>query len=474
MTRSNSHIFKRPHGFGVLMRLMDVAVLAAAAQLASYLRFDSLLHTTDHIHTVLLCLCCALAFFMFPQSGVYTSWRGRFVSSMLGRLAASWAAVLLIGLLISFLFHYAGQVSRLWLGYWYVTGTVLLVGYRAAAYFLLRRLRSYGFNTKRVVIVGYGQTGQEIHKRARQQEHSGYQVAAIYVDGQDHEAPDLSLLTGVDRVQTLDDIHGYAMSNRIDEIWITLPVSASSQLHELQYMLRNALVDVRWVPDMLGLQMLSSSMVEFLGLPTVDLNRPVSDGLGGMCKHFLDKLFAATVLIMLSPLFLVIAAGIKYASPGPVFFKQARLGLNGKKFMVYKFRSMKVHQEHQQVTQATQHDPRITRIGQFLRRTSLDELPQFINVLIGDMSVVGPRPHAIQHNQMYEEILELYMARHRVKPGITGWAQIHGLRGETDTVDKMERRVEFDLHYIRNWSLLMDLRIVVWTAFKGWTGKNAY
>lgn len=142
--------------------------------------------------------------------------------------------------------------------------------------------------------------------------------------------------------------------------------------------------------------------------------------------------------------------------------------------MVYKFRSMNLHQEHQQLTQATQHDPRITRVGQFLRRTSLDELPQFINVLIGDMSVVGPRPHAMQHNLMYEELLELYMVRHRVKPGITGWAQIHGLRGETDTLDKMEKRVQFDLHYIRNWSLLMDFRIVAWTMFKGWTGKNAY
>jgi len=135
---------------------------------------------------------------------------------------------------------------------------------------------------------------------------------------------------------------------------------------------------------------------------------------------------------------------------------------------------MKVHQEHDTVTQATQHDPRITRIGQFIRRTSLDELPQFINVLKGDMSVVGPRPHALQHNEMYKDLLELYMLRHRVKPGITGWAQIHGYRGETDTVDKMAKRVQFDLHYIRNWSLWMDLQIIVWTAFKGWTGKNAY
>jgi putative colanic acid biosynthesis UDP-glucose lipid carrier transferase len=157
-----------------------------------------------------------------------------------------------------------------------------------------------------------------------------------------------------------------------------------------------------------------------------------------------------------------------------VLFRQPRLGLNGREFKVYKFRTMKVHQEQNTVTQATKNDPRITPIGGFLRRTSLDELPQFINVLLGDMSVVGPRPHALQHNEMYKDLLETYMLRHRVKPGITGWAQIHGHRGETDTVDKMARRVEFDLHYIQHWSLWMDVRIIIWTAFKGWTGKNAY
>ncbi|MGZ5780946.1 MAG: sugar transferase, partial [Burkholderiaceae bacterium] len=158
-------------------------------------------------------------------------------------------------------------------------------------------------------------------------------------------------------------------------------------------------------------------------------------------------------------------------------FKQPRHGLNGKKFDVYKFRSMNVHQENvtnSAVTQAKKNDTRTTKFGRFLRRTSLDELPQFINVLWGDMSIVGPRPHALQHNEMYKDMLELYMLRHRVKPGITGWAQIHGYRGETDTIDKMEKRVQFDLYYIKNWSLWMDVRIILWTAIKGWTGNNAY
>jgi putative colanic acid biosynthesis UDP-glucose lipid carrier transferase len=157
-----------------------------------------------------------------------------------------------------------------------------------------------------------------------------------------------------------------------------------------------------------------------------------------------------------------------------VFFRQPRHGLNGRKFNVYKFRTMKLHNESGTLTQATQNDPRITPLGHFLRRTSLDELPQFFNVLIGDMSVVGPRPHALQHNDLYKNQVETYMLRHRVKPGITGWAQIHGYRGETDTLDKMAKRVQFDLYYIKHWSLWMDLQIILWTAFRGWTGNNAY
>jgi putative colanic acid biosysnthesis UDP-glucose lipid carrier transferase len=228
------------------------------------------------------------------------------------------------------------------------------------------------------------------------------------------------------------------------------------------------------VPDTMSMQILSNKFINFLGLPAVELNQPVSGGVGGIAKDLFDKVFAIVALILLVPLFIVIACCIRFSSPGPIFFKQPRLGLNGKKFNVYKFRTMKLHEENGVVRQATQNDPRITPIGGFLRRTSLDELPQFFNVLLGDMSVVGPRPHALQHNDLYKDKLEMYMLRHRVKPGITGWAQIHGYRGETDTVDKMAKRVQFDLHYIQNWSLWMDVKIIVWTAFKGWTGNNAY
>jgi putative colanic acid biosynthesis UDP-glucose lipid carrier transferase len=450
---------------------MDVLALETAGILASFIHFNGPLSEAAPIHSVMLHFCSALAFLLFGQFELYNSWRGRSMPEMLLRLAASWGLVLLIGLFFSFLIHHVGHVSRLWLFYWYTSGVALLILYRIVVYFGLRYLRTKGLNTKRVVIVGYGHTGQEMHRRAIYQDWAGYEVRAVHADPNDAaRIRDPAIV----RINTLEEIPDFVVKNEINEIWITLPVVASPKLQELQYLLRNALVDIRWVPDILGLQMLSNRVGDFLGFPAVDLNQPISSGLQGILKDTFDKVFSTVALILLLPLFIVIAIMIKKTSPGPVFFKQPRMGLNGKKFEVYKFRTMKVHQEHGTVTQATKNDPRITSIGGFLRRTSLDELPQFINVLQGDMSVVGPRPHAMQHNEMYKDLLDVYMLRHRVKPGITGWAQIHGHRGETDTVDKMAKRVQFDLHYIQNWSLWMDIQIIVWTAFKGWTGKNAY
>jgi len=453
------------------MRLLDVAALEVAGALAGLIHFHMPLVETAPIHTVLLHLCSALAFLLFPQFHLYGSWRGRALPDMFVRLAGSWAVVLLVGLFFSFLIHHVGNVSRLWLFYWYASGVTILVVYRILAYFVLRLMRTKGMNSKRVLLVGYGNTGQEMHRRALALDWAGYDVKAVHADPADARK---LIDPSVDRINDLRAIPDYVISHHIREIWITLPLTASPKLQELRYLLRNALVDIRWVPDILGLQLLSNKMSNFLGFPVVDLNQPISSGLNGIIKEVFDRIFATVALILLIPLFIVISILIKLSSPGPVFFSQPRLGLNGKPFRCYKFRSMKVHQEHNKVTQASKDDPRITPIGRFLRRTSLDELPQFFNVLLGDMSVVGPRPHAIEHNEMYKNQLEIYMLRHRVKPGITGWAQIHGLRGETDTVDKMAKRVQFDLDYIQNWSLWMDIRIIVWTAFKGWTGKNAY
>jgi putative colanic acid biosynthesis UDP-glucose lipid carrier transferase len=206
----------------------------------------------------------------------------------------------------------------------------------------------------------------------------------------------------------------------------------------------------------------------------MDLNCMKPSAASHIEKYLFDKLFSLAALVLFAPLMLLIIAAIKLDSRGPVFFVQPRIGLNGRQFNVLKFRSMHRHDPGATLRQAARQDARVTRVGRFLRRTSLDELPQFINVLLGDMSVVGPRPHAVSHTEMYSQQLDVYMVRHRAKPGITGWAQINGARGETDTLDKMMRRVQFDLYYIQHWSLWMDIRIVLWTACKGWTGNNVY
>jgi putative colanic acid biosynthesis UDP-glucose lipid carrier transferase len=456
------------------LRIIDISVIALAGKLAGFIRFSIALEDAGPIHLVLLYFCCVFALLVFNEFGLYKSWRGRSIPALYFRLAAVWGLVLLIGLFFSFLINHVGELSRLWLFYWFLIGAGMLIMVRFMLYSALRLLRTKGLNSKRVVIAGYGPIGQEIHRRALRQDWFGYEVKAVQADSEDAQHIDTSRVT---YLQNIEDIPEFVVNNNVDEIWIALSTSATSQLQQLQYLLRNALVDIRWIPDTLGIQMLSKRVVDFMGFPAVDLNQPVSSGFNGIAKELFDKLLSLIVLISLSPLLLVIAIGIKLTSPGPVFFMQPRHGLNGKKFNVYKFRSMNLHQENvtlDTVTQAKKDDPRLTRFGQFLRKNSLDELPQFINVLMGDMSIVGPRPHALQHNEMYKDRLDLYMLRHRVKPGITGWAQIHGYRGETDTLDKMEKRVQFDLYYIRHWSLWMDIRIILWTAIKGWTGTNAY
>ncbi len=332
------------------------------------------------------------------------------------------------------------------------------------------RWRERRVNPRRVIIVGYGDTGRELHRRARQRHDGNYRIVATCDDS--GAAP---LDARIDALASVDQIAQAVERHCAHEVWIALPLSASARLPALKRQLGNALVDIRWIPDMAALHMLSPRAGDLLGLPAIELNRPAAGGIAQLGKELFDRLFAAAALLALSPLLLAIAIAIKCTSPGPVLFSQPRIGLNGSPFRVLKFRSMHLHDESDgRLTQARRDDPRVTPLGRVLRRTSLDELPQFFNVLMGEMSVVGPRPHALQHNDLYKDKLAMYMQRHRVKPGITGWAQINGCRGETDSLEKMARRIELDLDYIRHWSFWMDLKIVAWTALRGWSGANAY
>ena len=451
------------------LRLADVLALNMAGQLAAWLCFGKTLLNAPPVHIVVLYFCCCLSFLLLPHAAYAGAGRELTVAAL--RLAAAWGGVLLIGLLFGKLIHVVGTPSLLWLVYWFLMGMLTLAIGRALAYGALYYLCKRGLHGRRVLLLGYGPTGREMHRRAQQQPWLGYQVLAIQSDPAD---PQEALAPVALRLAPQADLRAYVTSHGVHEIWVALPLDAAARLHELQRLLLHVPVELRWVPDTSGNEPGAVRMVDFLGVPALDLNRLAVRGAAVLVKAAFDRLFAAVALLALAPLFGVIAAGIKWSSPGPVFFRQRRNGLHGKTFDVYKFRSMHVHQEHGMLTQARRGDARLIRFGHFLRRTSLDELPQFINVLLGDMSVVGPRPHAVQHNEMYRHLLESYQLRQRVKPGITGWAQMHGYRGATDTLDKMALRVQFDLDYIQHWSLWLDLRIIAWTAVMGWRDKNAY
>jgi putative colanic acid biosynthesis UDP-glucose lipid carrier transferase len=323
-----------------------------------------------------------------------------------------------------------------------------------------------------VAVVGAGSLGQSVVQHLHDSPWTGFLLAGFY---DDNPALHGRVIEG-ERVEgSPDDLIALAKAGNVDEVWLTLPLRAEERVKEIMTRLRNTTVNVRFVPNIFGFSLLNHSMGEVAGVPVLNLNTSPMLGVNRWVKAFEDRILAALILILTSPLMLVIALAVKLSSPGPVLFRQRRHGWDGKPIKIYKFRTMVVHTEPEGcVVQCQRYDMRLTPVGAFLRRTSLDELPQFINVLQGRMSIVGPRPHAVEHNEQYKELIDDYMQRHKVKPGITGWAQVNGWRGETDTLDKMKKRVEYDLQYISNWSLWLDLKIIFLTLVKGFIHKNAY
>ncbi|KEQ15492.1 hypothetical protein GZ77_02325 [Endozoicomonas montiporae] len=326
----------------------------------------------------------------------------------------------------------------------------------------LRSIRIRGRNSKRVLVIGRGRNFHSIVSEIGEHNEWGYRLDACL------EYSDLSALTGLVKKQ-VDADHDF------DECWICLPLKDSSVIEELLFTLRFYTMDIRYMPGLRDIELLNHRITPIAGFYSLDLSCSPLNEWTSAVKRIEDVLVSMIAIILLFPIMVPVALIVKLTSNGPIFFKQKRLGVNGKNINVYKFRTMHVHSEDQGVvTQAVKVDRRLTPVGSFLRKTSLDELPQFFNVLEGSMSVVGPRPHAIPHNEHYKELVDSYMKRHKVKPGITGLAQINGYRGETDTLEKMQKRVEMDLKYINSWSVLLDLKIIFLTVFRGFTGPNAY
>jgi putative colanic acid biosysnthesis UDP-glucose lipid carrier transferase len=265
------------------------------------------------------------------------------------------------------------------------------------------------------------------------------------------------------RLGALADVGPYVREQGVTEVYITLPLGSQPRILALLESLQGTTASVYFVPDVFGISIIQGRLQDVNGVPVVGICETPFTGVNDAIKRASDVVLAGAILLAIAPLLLLVALGVKLSSPGPVIFKQRRNGLGGEEIVVYKFRSMRTMDDGAVVRQATRGDPRITPFGRFLRRSSLDELPQLINVLQGRMSIVGPRPHAVAHNEQYAKLIKAYMVRHKVRPGITGWAQVNGLRGETDTLDKMRARVEYDLEYLRNWSLSLDLQIIART-----------
>jgi len=453
--------------FAALYRLTDICVIQSLLYLSAlaYSQTYTLSYFT-------LSLVGSVSFALIAESfALYRSWRAGFFKEIVFYTIICWLFSGLIVLTYLFLSKTTEDYSRVSLGLWMISSIMTLLAWRYCFQLFLRNMRRKGYNTRNIAIFGLCDKGIRLAKEVMNNPESGYRLGAFYDD----------------RVTTrLDEkYHGYlkgtidqgiedAKNQQYDVVYITLPIQAKTRIQEILFGLGDSTATVHVVPDLFMYCLMHGEMSHVGNVQTISVyDNPMKGGLA-VIKRLEDLILACAIMAVITIPMLVIALSIKFTSKGPVIFKQDRYGLNGRRIRMWKFRSMTVTENSDVVTQAKKGDTRVTKVGAFLRRTSLDELPQFINVLKGDMSVIGPRPHAVAHNEEYRKIVDFYMLRHKVKPGITGWAQVNGARGETDTLDKMKVRIEYDLEYIRNWSLWLDFKIVIFTLFRSFNDKNAY
>lgn len=418
-----------------------------------------------------------LAVLVFQAADVYQIHVFRRPFGHLPRLFSAWSIVFLIAATLSFFAKLDVTLSRVWLVTFYALGFVVLLSSRVGVSMLVRRWMRQGRLTRRTAIVGGGEAGESLIAAIDRQEDSDVRIVGVFDDRSDERAP--SNARGYQKLGTVDDLIQFARRTRIDLVIFSLPISAESRILQMLKKLWVLPVDIRLSAHSNKLRFRPRSYSYIGDVPVIDVaDRPIADW-DVVMKWLFDKVIGTIILIAAAPIMALIAIAIKLDSRGPVIFKQKRYGFNNDLIEVYKFRSMYVEASDATASKlVTKGDPRVTRVGRFIRKASLDELPQLFNVVFkGNLSLVGPRPHAINAKaeaRRYDEAVDGYFARHRVKPGVTGWAQINGWRGETDTEEKIQKRVEFDLYYIENWSVLFDLYILVMTPFALLKAENAY
>ncbi|RVU83404.1 undecaprenyl-phosphate glucose phosphotransferase [Leucothrix sargassi] len=472
----SGHILKREQYISSVFRLVDILVILLSSLLVSYLQFGVLSFTEKYIFFITT--LCFVTINIFNIMSVYRAWRGKAFTQELVRVTLALSVVALIMGALTFLFRTGDDFSRLWVGSTFIATYAGMIIYRSIARLFIRYLRASGRNQKRIVIVGTGVLGKRICSTITRETWAGLKAVAMFDDDRSLHG---SSYRGVEVVGGVNDVADFIESyrskqnnERIDHVWIALPLSARERIEALQNRLQDTAASVYLVPDLYGFNLASYKVDEMIGMPIMNMSASSAQGWRAILKRIEDVTIASVLLVLLSPVFAIVAYLIKRDSKGPVFFKQKRYGMDGKEILVWKFRSMTVTEQGDEVKQAQRSDPRVTKVGAFIRKTSIDELPQLINVLQGTMSLVGPRPHAVAHNEFYRSKVTGYMARHKMHPGITGWAQVNGSRGETAKVKDMEERIRYDLEYIQHWSLGLDFKILFRTISTVLNTKNTY
>jgi Undecaprenyl-phosphate glucose phosphotransferase len=454
------------------LRILDLLIVAATGYVAYGVYHGFSAHMPEHYAFAIgLGVLFAANFMHFGK--LYRFVNLQKITTQLGALSACWIAVMVALVLIAYFGKVSSNFSRAWVTYWFIAAYISLSCIRIFTSILIEQLRAKGQLTYNVIVVGAGELGERLIRHLDNRKSSGVKVLGVF-DDRKTRIPET--IGSHQTIGTIDDLLQFVRNHRVDQITIALPWTAKNRLDDILRQLRTVAADVTLCPENAAFEIPNLGFDNMAGIPMLTVFKPPLAGWNRILKGIEDRLFGLIILSIIWPVLLVVALAIKFSSPGPILFRQKRYGFNNNEITVLKFRSMywKPDASTEVITQAQKEDPRVTRVGRFIRSTSLDELPQIINVLRGEMSLVGPRPHAIAHNEEYAQIIDEYLIRHKVKPGITGWAQVNGLRGETVNPDQMRERVRHDLYYIEHWSFGFDLKILFLTLFTGFLNKNAY